>query len=122
MIRFTVSCLIGLCIATLVSMQFGGARGTGVMMGFFGGAGLTGLGVSAQRYVMLHLPARIMQVHVLAFLAKIVALAVMTIAFRTNDALAQSADYAAFAVTFAAVVAVLLPIGAMDVGRLSSKR
>ena len=118
MIRSTVTCLIGLGIAILVALQLGGAQGTGVMMGFLGGAGLTGLGVMAQRYMMLHMPERVFHVHLLAFLMKLGTVGIMAVLFKTNDALAQRADFGSFALSFAAAVAVILPVGAMDVARL----
>jgi len=118
MTRSTVTCLLGLGVALLVALKLGGAQGTGVTMGFLGGAGLTCLGVMAQRYMMLHSPERVFQVHLLAFLLKLGTIGVMALLFETNDALAQRVDFAAFALSFAAAVAVILPVGAMDVARL----
>jgi len=121
MIRSTLSSFVGLGVATLVAMQLGGVRGTGVMMGFLGGAGLAGLGTVAQRQAMLRCPERVFHVHVLAFLLILGVFGTLAVLLKTPTALARHVDFGTFALSFAAAVAVILPAGAMDVARLGRR-
>ena len=117
MTRLLIASLIGALGATLLAWRLGGTLGAGVLAGFLSGAGMSGLGVLYQRHVLLTRPERIMQAVAVSFLAKLALLVGGGLSLRFVAEAAARADWRSFLVSFAAAVAVLLPLGALDAAR-----
>lgn len=122
MIRLSLALSFGLVAAVLVAWRLGGALGGGVLAGFLLGGGIGGLGVLWQRHVLATRPERAMHSVALAFGAKLLALGMGALAFRYLDAAALRADWRSFLVAFAAVVALVVPLGAADAARVLALR
>lgn len=117
MIRTTLVSLVGAAVAVLVAVRLGGVQGGGVLAGFFGGAGITGLGLLYQRHALLHRPKQAFTAMGVAFLAKLLLLMLGVLAFRFVEAAAVRVDWQTFLLAYAGSVAVLLPFGVWDLSR-----
>jgi len=122
MTRLVLALFLGLAAALLVSAKLGGALGGGVLAGYLLGSGLGGLGILWQRHVLLTRPEKAMQAVVLSFGAKLAALGLGAVAFRFVEAAAARADWRAFLISFAAAIALVVPLGALDAARALSAR
>jgi hypothetical protein len=118
MTRLTIAALLGLAAAGALAWSLGGALGAGVLAGYAAGAGITGLGVLAERRVLETRPELGLQVALLAFLSKLVLLVSAAVGLRFVAPLAARMDWRAFLVAFAAAVVVLLPIGTIEAVRV----
>lgn len=121
MIRLTLAMLLGLVVAALVAWRLGGTLGAGVLAGFLLGAGTAGLGALYQRHVLATRPEKAMQALAVSLLAKLVAVGMGALAFRYVEAAQERADWRSFLVAFAASVAVVVPLGAMDAVRVLAR-
>lgn len=115
MIRLTIASAVAFATAALVAWRLGGAAGGGVLSGFLLGAGFSGLSVMYQRHTLMTAPGRALQVFALCFLTKLGLLLMGALAFRYIEEAAARADWRTFLVSFAAAVAVVLPMGLLDV-------
>ena len=120
MTRTTVASLLALAVAGVVAEQLGGRVGLGCMLGALAGTGMCGIGLLHQRHVLGHRPEQAMQSMMVSFLAKLVVLMVGALAFRYLEPVAARADWKSFLIAYAGVVALVLPIGTLDLSRLSS--
>ena len=112
--RLTLTSLAALSLAILAAWKLGGTLGAGVLMGFFLGAALCGLGVLYQRHLLLTRPERFMTGLVVSFAAKLCALFLGALAFRFIDAAAARVDWRGFLIAFAGAVAVILPVATIE--------
>ena len=122
MIRLTLATLVAFAAACAVAWRLGGTLGAGCLAGFLLGAGMCGLGVLYQRHTLLTRPEKSLQATVVAFLAKLVVLLIGGLAFRFLEPAAARADWRSFLIAFAAAVAVVLPLGAMDAVNATRRR
>lgn len=114
MTRLSIACLAALAVAAVVAWRLGGTLGTGVLAGFALGAGFSGLGMLYQKHVLATRPERALVAFSISFLAKLFVLLVGALAFRYVEAAAVRVDWRSFLVAFAAAVAVVLPLGSLD--------
>ena len=122
MTRLTLACTVGAVAAAVVAWRLGGTLGTGVLAGYLLGAGVSGLGVLYQRHTLMVRPERMMQAVVVGFLAKLVFLFGATLVFRFVDAAAARADWRSFLAAFGVAVAIVLPLGSLDVVSFQKRR
>ena len=122
MIRLSLVTLAGLGVTCVVAWRLGGTVGTGCLLGFLLGAGMCGLGVLHQRHVLLTQPSKSMQALAVSFLAKLIVLVSGALVFRFVEAAAARADWRSFLITFAAAVAIVLPLGTFDAARAFEKK
>jgi len=122
MIRLSIASLAGFAAAVVAAWRLGGTLGVGVLAGFLLGAGFSGLTVLFERHVLLTNPSRALQAFVVCFLAKLAVLLSGALAFRFLEAAAARVDWRSFLVAFAAAVAVVLPIGLLDVLSILRRR
>lgn len=114
MIRLTTASAVACVAALLVAMRLGGSLGMGVIAGYTLGAGFSGLGVLYQRHTLRTAPERALQAFTISFLAKLVMLLLGALAFRFVDQAAARVDWRSFLVAYAASVALILPLGSLD--------
>ena len=114
MIRLSIASLAALAVAAVVAWRLGGTLGSGVLAGFLLGAGFSGLGMLYQRHVLLTRPERAFIALGISFLAKLLVLLIGGLAFRYVEAAAARADWRSFLVSFVTAVAILLPLGSLD--------
>lgn len=122
MTRISITSLLACSVAVLVALRLGGPQGNGVLMGFGAGAGISGLGVLYQRHVLLTRPELALRVFTLLFLAKLLALMAGGLVLRYVETAAQRADWKTFLVSFAAAVAVIVPVGSIEALRTLKSR
>jgi len=117
MIRISLLVLVAFGLACLVAARLGGLAGSGVVLGFSLGAGLSGLSFLYTRHVLATHPARVLAAFGVGFLVKLAALLVGALAFRYVPAAAERADWRSFLVAYGAAVALILPLGTLLVVR-----
>lgn len=108
----------GLSLVAALAWRLGGTVGTGALLGYLLGAGLSGLGVAWQAHWLQRNAARAGQAQIEAIGAKFLAVAVFALAFRYVEPLAQSVDWQAFLLAFAAAVLLVLPLSTWDLSKL----
>jgi hypothetical protein len=122
MIRSSVASALGALAALALAARPGGALGAGVLLGYFAGAGLSGLGVLWMRHVLRVRPAGFQKALVVSFLIKLAALLLGALALRFVPAAAARADWQSFLVAYAAAVAIVLPLGSLDAAAIARRR
>jgi hypothetical protein len=103
-----------LALSTVVlgsAVVLGGTLGAGVLAGSLAGGALALAGVHMQRHVLATRPERALHAFSLAFLGKVLLLVLLGMALRFSAPLAARLDWRAFLLSYAGVVALLLPIG-----------
>jgi len=108
--RLIAAVLVALVVAVVCASRLGGALGGGVLAGYLLGAGLSGLSFLHLRHVLATRPERALQATVVGFLFKMGALLAGGLVFRYVAAAGARADWRSFLVTYAAAVAVVLPL------------
>jgi hypothetical protein len=109
--RLIFAVLAAFIAALLVASELDGALGTGVVAGYSLGAGLAGLSMLYTRHVLGTRPTRALAASLLGFFVKLATLVGGALAFRFVEPLAARADGRAFLISFAAAVALILPLG-----------
>ena len=122
MTRTSVASLLAIAVAGIVAQKLGGRVGTGVLLGALAGTGMCGLGLLHQRHVLRHRPQQSMQAMMVSFLAKLVVLTLGALAFRFLEPVSVRADWQGFLVAYAGVIALVLPVGTIDLARGRSPR
>jgi hypothetical protein len=117
MTRTTLGILIALPFAASLAWSIGGASGFGVFLGFTVGAGVSVLGVSWQGIALRRRPARALQANVESFLATLFLLLGSALAIRAFEPLASRVDWRTYLVAFGAAVAVIPPLGLIELTR-----
>jgi hypothetical protein len=95
-------------------MQFDGSLGNGIMAGAGLGVAFCALGAMYMAHTLRTRPVLAMQAFAISFLMKLVVLVVGAIAFRYIPQAAARVDYRGFMVAYAALIAVLVPVGSFD--------
>lgn len=105
---------LALAIAAALAVRIGGAVGAGVVAGVLCGASLAVGCALSQRKVVAARPARALHSSVLGFLVQLGALLCFTLALRYYEPALGRIDWRGFAVSFAAVVLLVMTAGALD--------
>ena len=114
MIRFSIACLIAMALAIVIALQLGGVLGNGVLSGAGLGCAFSALGAIYMAHTLRTKPSQVLHTFSISFLAKLFVLVMGAMAFRYIPQAAERVDYRGFMVAYAAVIAILVPLGSFD--------
>jgi len=115
--RTTAVLVLGLIAVAAVGSGLDARASTGAWLGYLLGAALCGFGILWQGHWLRVAPRRALAAQLEGFLVKLLAVTLGALAFRYVAALGEVADWRAFTVAFAAVVALLLPVSTYETAR-----
>ncbi|MBL8857295.1 MAG: hypothetical protein JNL28_02160 [Planctomycetes bacterium] len=118
----TPTTLVLTVLAAATAWTWGGALGTGVAAGFLAGATVAGLVLLVQRRVAATRPAYVVHAVLGGFLAKAMAMLVLTLTVRYVPALEAVCDPRTFLVAFAAAAIGILGPATFDTLRIVERR
>lgn len=118
----TIATLGGLAGAALVAWRFGGPIGAGAIVGYVGGAAITGFGLARQRRVIRERPEHALRALVEAFLVKLAAIVVFVLLLVLVAPLRAALDARSFFLGFAGAVLIVLLPGTVENARILRER